>query len=131
MSLVTPRKGYKSVPWLFGKVMDLPEEWDKELFGNIFNFVKGKLPEEIFDKNASDRLPYLTSRGLAEKYDQFVHESDGVLVNESDIIMITDGEGSGRSYTSKKGILTSTFLIFTIKSNLKINNKFVYYSITR
>jgi type I restriction enzyme, S subunit len=127
MSLVTPKKGYKLVPWLFGKEIEIPQEWDRGLFGNIFNFVKGKLPKEVFDEDASDRLPYLTSQGLAEKYDQFVHESDGVLVNESDIIMITDGEGSGRSYTSKKGILTSTFLAFTRKSNLKINNKFVFY----
>ena len=27
MSLVTPRKGYKSVPWLFGKEIEIPEEW--------------------------------------------------------------------------------------------------------
>ena len=28
MSLVTPRKGYKSVPWLFGKEIEIPEEWE-------------------------------------------------------------------------------------------------------
>ena len=28
MSLATPRKGYKSVPWLFGKEIEIPEEWE-------------------------------------------------------------------------------------------------------
>ena len=28
MSPVTPRKGYKSVPWLFGKEIEIPEEWE-------------------------------------------------------------------------------------------------------
>ena len=30
MSLVTPKKGYKSVPWLFGKEIEIPDEWDFE-----------------------------------------------------------------------------------------------------
>ncbi len=28
MSLVTPRKGYKSVPWFFGKEIEIPREWE-------------------------------------------------------------------------------------------------------
>ena len=28
MSLIPPRKGYKSVPWLFGKEIEIPEEWE-------------------------------------------------------------------------------------------------------
>jgi type I restriction enzyme, S subunit len=28
LSLVTPRKGYKSVPWYFGKEIEIPDEWE-------------------------------------------------------------------------------------------------------
>ena len=34
MSLVTPRKGYKSVPWLFGKEIEIPKEWENALIIN-------------------------------------------------------------------------------------------------
>jgi len=27
LSILTTRKGYKSVPWLFGKEIEIPEEW--------------------------------------------------------------------------------------------------------
>ena len=37
MSLVTPRKGYKSVPWLFGKEIEIPEEWEVKKIDDVFN----------------------------------------------------------------------------------------------
>ena len=37
MSLITPRKGYKSVPWLFGKEIEIPEEWEIRSLGEIIS----------------------------------------------------------------------------------------------
>jgi type I restriction enzyme, S subunit len=41
MSLATPRKGYKSVPWLFGKAIEIPEEWEVSRQGSVCEFING------------------------------------------------------------------------------------------
>ena len=41
MSLVTPRKGYKSVPWLFGKEIEIPEEWELEQLSETGDLING------------------------------------------------------------------------------------------
>jgi type I restriction enzyme, S subunit len=42
MSLVTPRKGYKSVPWLFGKEIEIPQEWEVKNLDSLAD-VKGRI----------------------------------------------------------------------------------------
>jgi type I restriction enzyme, S subunit len=42
MSLATPRKGYKSVPWLFGKEIEIPEEWETIKLGHLFDIGSSK-----------------------------------------------------------------------------------------
>ena len=39
MSIVTPRKGYKSIPWLFSKNVEIPEEWEVKTFDDMFEFI--------------------------------------------------------------------------------------------
>jgi type I restriction enzyme, S subunit len=60
MSLATPRKGYKSVPWLFGKAIEIPQEWELEQLGDISKIKGGKrLPKgEPFSKGKTNH-PYL------------------------------------------------------------------------
>ena len=60
MSLVTPRKGYKSVPWLFGKEIEIPQEWEVKRVGSISKIKGGKrLPKgEPFSKDKTNH-PYL------------------------------------------------------------------------
>ncbi len=45
MSLVTPRKGYKSVPWLFGKEIEIPQEWEMKRLDEIGEIVGGGTPD--------------------------------------------------------------------------------------
>ena len=45
MSLVTPRKGYKSVPWLFGKEIEIPEEWEMKRLDEIGEIIGGGTPD--------------------------------------------------------------------------------------
>ena len=49
MSIVTPRKGYKSVPWLFGKEIEIPEEW------NSFSIKDSGI--EVLDGDRGDEYP--------------------------------------------------------------------------
>lgn len=122
-----PKKGYKIID---GKPRYLkyhvPKEWELESFEKYYSFVKGKLPKDEFENKGINRLPYLTSDNLSGKSEKYIEKSDGVLVNESDFIMIADGEGSGRVYTGKKGILASTFILFK-KTQAQLDNLFVFY----
>ena len=45
MSLVTPRKGYKSVPWLFGKEIEIPQEWGVKRLDEIGEIIGGGTPD--------------------------------------------------------------------------------------
>ena len=45
MSLVTPRKGYKSVPWLFGKEIEIPQEWEVKRLDEIGEIIGGGTPD--------------------------------------------------------------------------------------
>ena len=45
MSLVTPRKGYKSVPWLFGKEIEIPQEWEMKRLDEIGEIIGGGTPD--------------------------------------------------------------------------------------
>jgi type I restriction enzyme, S subunit len=104
----------------------IPKEWKLESFEKHYSFVKGKLPKEQFDNMKMGRLDYLTSDNLSKKSQKYIHKSDGVFVDKSDVIMIGDGDGSGRVYTSKKGILASTFILFK-KKQTTLDNLFTFY----
>ncbi len=117
---------FKKIKWFYEKELEIPEKWNIDLFENLYTLVKGKLPKISFDEKKDDRLPYLTSDNLNGGLKKYVQKSDGVLVNKSDIFMIGDGEGSGRVYSSKEGILASTFMLFRKKQS-KIDNKFLFY----
>ena len=54
MSLITPKKGYKSVPWLFGKEIEIPDEWE---VCKIRNLVENKTILEIQDGNHGELHP--------------------------------------------------------------------------
>jgi len=45
LSLVTPRKGYKSVPWLFGKEIEIPQEWGVKRLDEIGEIIGGGTPD--------------------------------------------------------------------------------------
>ncbi|KFM19423.1 putative type-1 restriction enzyme MjaXP specificity protein [Marine Group I thaumarchaeote SCGC AAA799-P11] len=45
MSLVTPKKGYKSVPWLFGKKIEIPDEWEVKSIKELGEIVTGNTPD--------------------------------------------------------------------------------------
>ena len=55
MSLATPRKGYKSVPWLFGKEIEIPEEWEKTTVGeHTFILIGNAFPSKEYSENSKD-----------------------------------------------------------------------------
>ena len=39
--ILKPKKGYKLVKWLFGKEIEIPEEWEIQRFEQIVEFLAG------------------------------------------------------------------------------------------
>ncbi|MBT7252103.1 MAG: restriction endonuclease subunit S, partial [Candidatus Nitrosopelagicus sp.] len=74
MSLVTPRKGYKSVPWLFGKEIEIPEEWE---YGRIEHFcnkiTSGGTPNRDNSEYYGGQIPWIKS---GELKNNFLSESE-------------------------------------------------------
>jgi type I restriction enzyme, S subunit len=105
----------------------IPNDWKLEPFEKHYELIKGKIPKTLFETNGIGKLPYLTSGYLKGDDEEYAEKSDGVLVNESDVIMIGDGDGSGRVYTANNGILASTFVLLKKKDSSKIDTRFVFY----
>ena len=105
----------------------IPNDWKLEPFEKHYELIKGKIPKTLFETNGIGKLPYLTSGYLKGDDEEYAEKSDGVLVNESDVIMIGDGDGSGRVYTANNGILASTFVLLKKKDSSKIDTRFVLY----
>ena len=74
MSLVTPRKGYKSVPWLFGKEIEIPVEWK---YGRIEHFcnkiTSGGTPNRDNSEYYGGQIPWIKS---GELKNNFLSESE-------------------------------------------------------
>ena len=69
----------------------IPNDWKLEPFEKHYELIKGKIPKTLFETNGIGKLPYLTSGYLKGDDEEYAEKSDGVLVNESDVIMIGDG----------------------------------------
>ena len=90
-----PKKGYKSVPWLFGKEIEIPEEWE---FNKLHKFVSIQSGEYFhFNEFSEEGIPVLkidnvmhgkvnweTKTFLNKKY---LDSHKEILLNEGDILL--------------------------------------------
>ena len=90
-----PKKGYKSVPWLFGKEIEIPEEWE---FDKLHKFVSIQSGEYFhFNEFSEEGIPVLkidnvmhgkvnweTKTFLNKKY---LDSHKEILLNEGDILL--------------------------------------------
>ena len=95
MSLVTPRKGYKSIPWLFGKEIEIPQEWEVKKLktfvtiqsGEYFQFnefsEKG-VPVLKIDNVMHGKVEWETKTFLDKKY---LNSHKEIVLNQGDIVL--------------------------------------------
>ena len=83
MRLVTPKKGYKSVPWLFGKEIEIPEEWNVKLINELGNVVRGASPRPAGDsKFFGGIIPWITVAELTKDNQMYLKSTSSTLTNE-------------------------------------------------
>jgi len=89
MSLVTPRKGYKSVPWLFGKEIEIPEEWEVNEIQNHVEVTTGS--KNTQDKVQNGKYPFYVRSQKIERINSFSFDEESVLT-------AGDGVGTGKVF---------------------------------
>ena len=82
--------------------------------GEIFNLVKGK-KGEIFEKPVDNAKPYLLIESFKNGEINYWTLIDKPFVEELDIVLVADGENSGKIFRYKRGVVGSTLLALKLK----------------
>ncbi len=111
-------KPYKSsggkMVWNEELKREIPEKWESVQLGEIFSFVKGKIPEKLSDKQEKDLYPYITIDVANNAPSQFCNRKNMPYCN-GEVIMVMDGAASGDVYIGNYGVLGSTFAMLKRK----------------
>jgi type I restriction enzyme, S subunit len=69
LSIITPRNGYKFVPWYFGKEIEIPEEWEIKKFHEICSVPNGQVDPK--------KQPFSDMKHIGQKN---IEKNSGVLL---------------------------------------------------
>ena len=106
----------------------IPKDWEGMKIGDIVAFIKGKKPAEMIEECKENYIPYLSTDYLREnKSTKFAKISrEVVLVNNEDLLLLWDGSNAGEFFLGRKGVLSSTMVIFKLKEK-KCVGRFLFY----
>lgn len=126
-------KPYKSsggkMVWNEELKKEIPEGWECVQLGEIFSFVKGKIPERLSDIQEDGLHPYITIDVANNARAEFCSGENMIYCN-GEVIMVMDGAASGDVYIGNKGILGSTFAMMKKKRN-DISDALIYSILRR
>jgi type I restriction enzyme, S subunit len=107
LTVVKPRKGYKLVTWLFGKMIEIPEEWEKTTTGKHVSILLGNaFASNEFSKNPND-VKLLRGDNIGEgttrwkektRYWSKYSEFKKYQLFENDFVISMDGSKVGKNY---------------------------------
>jgi len=105
---------------------EIPKGWEVKKIGDLFNLIKGKkcyiskMPYEGYN-------PYLLIETFKAGQIEFWTNEEAPKVYEDDIVLVADGESSGRILRYQKGILGSTLLTLKPKDKNSVISKHLLY----
>lgn len=122
-------KPYKSsggkMVWNEELKREIPEGWECVKLDEIFNFVKGKIPTEIFcECNETHSIPYLTIEAINNNNCEYCSE-ENMILTDGEVLMVMDGAASSEVYVGNKGAIGSTFCKLELKDKL-VSNELLY-----
>ena len=103
---------------------EIPENWELVSFGQIITFTKGRIPNELYDEELDDTIPYITIDVANNGKTQFCNKRKMIICN-GETIMVMDGASSGDVYCGNYGALGSTFSMLSSKRG-DIHNSLIY-----
>jgi type I restriction enzyme S subunit len=101
---------------------EIPKEWKIKKISEIFNFIKGKKCN-LIEERKEGYLPYLLIEAFEEGNIKYWTNERQPFVEAQDIVIVADGERSGKVLRFKEGILGSTLLMLKQKdSSVDVRN---------
>ncbi len=100
---------------------------------DIILYKKGKKPKVFFEKKRKDLLPYLSAEYLRNnnievKYVD-ISEDNVVVSDKTNIILIWDGSNAGSFFKGTEGVVSSTMVKISLKTDKEILLDFLYYAL--
>lgn len=118
-------KPYKSsggkMVWNEKLKREIPEGWECKKLDEIFDFIKGKTPDELFYKKADELIEYLTIEAVNSGTIQYC-QKESMITTTGEVLMVMDGAASSDVYVGNIGVIGSTFCKLEIKNNYVDNN---------
>lgn len=109
----------------------IPYEWSQTQLKYISSISKGKKAKEDYQDFKEGMIPYLSMEYLRNQTESpsFVFEDDSnvVLVDENDLLILWDGSKAGEIVKAKKGALSSTMGKIHLESQLLQSSFLAYY----
>jgi type I restriction enzyme S subunit len=105
---------------------EIPKGWEVNPIEKEFYLIKGK-KYEVFDDYFEGCSPYLLIETFKTGKIEFWTIEKEPQVDENDVVLVADGESSGKVLRYQKGILGSTLLTLKPKSENSIELKHLIY----
>lgn len=106
----------------------IPRDWQKVRLGDAVTYIKGKKPTEMIEEHRDNYIPYLSTEYLREnRSTKYVKNSNEILfINNGDLILLWDGSNAGEFFLGKKGVLSSTMVMFIFNEE-RFVKRFLFY----
>lgn len=98
------------------------KEWQKTSLAPLSIKVKGKVCE-LCDDNSG--LPCITAASFNGNYTNYTNDKNAIYCDESDVLILWDGENAGSASTGHVGAIGST--VAKLSLNQKLNNYYLFY----
>ena len=134
---MSTKKGYKSVPWLFGKEIEIPEEWEVKKLNEITNKIGDGIhstPEyvehsEYYFINGNNlingKITYFENTKNVSKEEFLKYE---LKLNENTILLSINGTIGNVAFYNKEKIILGKSASYII-CNDKLNTLFLFYQL--
>ena len=118
-------KPYKSsggkMVWNEELKREIPERWECKKLDEVFDFVKGKIPDKLFEKKDDELIEYLTIEAVNSGTIKYCSK-ESMVTTTGEVLMVMDGAASSDVYVGNIGVIGSTFCKLEIKNNYVDNN---------
>lgn len=98
---------------------EIPSHWDTTRMKFLLDYQKGKNPKDLKFSESEKTVVYLTMDYLRGNPKQMLYVEDVenyVRVNDNEILLLWDGSNAGEFVLSKKGVLSSTMAVLSLKN---------------